>query len=269
MLVNGAKWLTFTKGYESNQRTRIRDVVLNSRDGFSRARDSSLNEPTGVIFEIRKQGGTDLIDYDSWKALDSSEIRLFKILGKWRTKAPLSWAGAQGWSPRSRLQTGRHGDSNEWNAPDGVLARADANRPSSAKSISFPLQGYRDIADPLHKNANLQVPFSVEVMVEAGKIASANNAFNAQATLIDGTRMDHDPSYASGKGVFALAESCVRFARPYRQDRVDQGREFPSLFNPYWTASLATESKAARILADGSKNLPFPVSTFFAKDTCS
>jgi hypothetical protein len=61
----------------------------------------------------------------------------------------------------------------------------------------------------------------------------------------------------------------VRFARPYRQDRADGAREFPSLFNPYWTASLATESKAARIVADGAKILPLPLSTFFGRDTCS
>jgi hypothetical protein len=34
------------------------------------------------------------------------------------------------------------------------------------------------------------------------------------------------------------------------------GMEYPSLFNPYWRASLATISKADRLLADLSKGIP-------------
>lgn len=268
MALNSAKWLSFTRGYENKQRTRIRDVTLDSRDGFSQARDTYFKEPTGLIFEIRKQGGTDLIDYDAWKGMDSSELRTVKVAGKWTGKVPLGWGGAQDYNPRLQRQIGVHGDINEWNDADGRLAQTEANG-AKAKNIRVPFQGYRDIANPAARNANLQVPFSVEVVIDASKIPTANSAFQAQTALINGSRIEQDPNYATGRGVFAMAESCVRFARPYRQDRADGAREFPSLFNPYWTASLATESKAARVLADGIKKLPPPVSTFFAKDTCS
>jgi hypothetical protein len=268
MALNSAKWLAFTQGYENKDRARIRAVTLDSRDGFSQAREKYFREPTGVIFEIRKQGGTDLIDYDAWKGLDSSELRTAKVFGKWTGRVPLGWGGAQDFNPRRQSRIGRHGNINEWNDADGRLAQAAANG-TKAKNIRVPFQGYRDIADPTVKNANLQVPFSVEVVIDSAKIPSANSAFQARAALIDGSQIEHDPHYAAGRGVFAMAESCVRFARPYRQDRADGAREFPSLFNPYWTASLATESKAARTLADTMKKLPVPISTFFAKDTCS
>lgn len=268
MVLNTAYWLAFTGQYEGNQRARIRDVTLNSRDGFSQARDKYFTEPTGVVFEIRKQGGTDLINYDTWKGMDSAELRTVKILGKWRGKVPMGWGGAQDFGTSKQTRIGTHGNINEWNSTDGKLAQKEANG-TKAKRIGIPFQGYRDIAKPNVKNANLYVPFSVEVVVGRANIASASSAFGAKTALTDGTTIEQDPNYADGKGVFALAESCVRFARPYRKDRSDGAREFPSLFNPYWTASLATESKAARFLANQTKGLSLPLATFFAADTCA
>lgn len=264
--LNTAKWVAFTKGYEGTQRSRMRDVTLDSRDGFSEARDHYFREPTGVVFEIRKQGGTDLVDY-TWKGMDSAELRTVKVFGKWTGRVPMGWGGAQDYSPRRQTRIGTHGEINEWNDDDGRMAQAEAN--TKAKSVGVPFQGYRDIANPGVKNANLQVPFSVEVVIDGANIATAKRAFNAQTALIDGTKLDQEPNYGAGRGVFAMAEGCVRFARPYHHDRTDGAREFPSLFNPYWTASLATESKAARTLVDGIKKLPVPISTFFGKDTCA
>jgi hypothetical protein len=269
MLLNLAKWTAFTNTYEGNNRARVRDVTLDSRDGFSQARDKYFKEPTGVIFEIRKQGGTDLINYDTWKGLDSSELRTAKVLGKWRGKVPMAWGGAQDFGTRRQTGIGRHGEINEWNTTDGQWARSEANSTAKAKRLGIPFQGYRDIANPKLKNMNLQVPFSVEVVIEGSNIATANSAFKAKSQLINGTQIEHDPDYAAGRGIYAMAESCVRFARPYRQGRADNAKEFPSLFNPYWTPSLATESKAARILVDGVKKLPPPLSTFFGTDTCA
>lgn len=269
MGLNTQKWLAFTKPYENNQRTRIRNVTLDSRDGFSQARDRMFGG--APFFEIRKQGGTDLINYDSWKGLDSAELRTVWVFGKWKSKVPMAWGGAQSYSPSKKTGIGTHGNINEWGHTDGNLARAEANG-SKAKNIAAPFQGYYDISNPQVKNANLQLPFSVEVMI-AGTgnpgIPTAKSAAGATATQLNGAQIDHDPNYAGGRGVYAMAESCVRFARPYRQNRADGAREYPSLFNPYWTASLATESKAARIIADGAKGLLPPLSMFFANDTCS
>jgi len=265
MLLNASKWLNLTKRYEGNDRTRIRTVTLDSRDGFTQARDKKWDDPTGVVFELRKQGGTDLLDYDSWKGLDSSQLRTVKIFGKWRGKASLGWGGAQSYS-RNRIDIGRHGNINEWGDWDGRLAQGVANN-AGAKNVRIPFQGYFDVRDTI-SHADLVLPFSVEVFVDKSRIPNASTALNAQTMLIDGTRLEQDPRYAADQGVYALAEACVRFVRPYGSDRADGAQELPSLFNPYWTASLATESKAARVAVDGFKRLPPPASTFFGKDTC-
>jgi len=268
MGLNAVRWEKFTAGYDNDRRTRIRNVTLDSRDGFSQSRDHYFREPTGVVFEIRKQGGTDLVDYDTWKGLDSSQLRELKIGGKWTGKTEMAWGGAQDYIQRRQTRIGTHGDINEWNDNDGRRARTDANR-NNQKQIGIGFQGYRDIADPDVKQADLQLPFSVEVLIEKQKLATANSAFDAKSVLIDGTRLEHDPHYADDRGVYAMGHGCVRFARPYRQDRADGGREYPSLFNPYWTASLATEGEVARAMADGFKKLPLPITTFFGTNNCS
>ncbi|WP_313707078.1 pilus assembly protein TadG-related protein [Massilia sp.] len=275
MASNTANWIAFTRPYEGKDRARIKAVTLDSRDGFSQNRDNTALA-LSPAFEVAKQGGTDLIDYDSWKALDSSELRTLKIAGKWTSKTPLAWGGAQSYAPTRKTGIGKHGEENKWNRSDGQRARTEANAmtPSffaraNAKSIAIPFQGYYDISNPKDKKADLQLPFSVEVVVPKADIPTGTSALHGKAALADGTQIEHDPNYAGGGGVYALAEACVRFARPYREDRADKAREFPSLFNPYWTASLATESPLARAWVDGRKGLIPPISTVFTKDTCS
>jgi hypothetical protein len=274
---NEKKWIEFTKGYEGkstgrvgkDERTRMREVTLNSRDGFTQARDWTAGLP--LAFQLRKQGGTDLLDFDSWKGLDSAELRTFwnPAKGDWSTKVPLGWGGAQSYSPRKISKVGRHGDINEWNDYDGRLANADANSRSKAKDIKLPFQGYRDISNPSVKDADLRLPFAVEVVIKGDKIPTAST-FGAKAKLSDWSTIEHDPHY-TGKdtGAFALAEACVTYARPYGGERRDGAKEFPSLFNPYWRASLATESRRSRSIVDATKGLP-PISALLGgTGTCS
>lgn len=268
MVSNMANWTQFTKRYEGQDRVRIKTVTLDSRDGFSQNRDNTALS-LGPVMEVAKQGGTDLIDYDSWKGLDSSELRTFKIAGKWTSKTPLAWGGAQSYAPTKKNGIGKHGEENDWGRFDGQRARAEANNAHAKKIGTSSFQPYYDIKNPKVKNADLQLPFSVEVVVSKTDIPTATSAWNGKAALVDGTQIEHDPNYAGGGGVYALAEACVRFARPYREDRADKAREFPSLFNPYWTASLGTESDLARAWVNGRKGLIPPISTVFTKDTCS
>jgi hypothetical protein len=137
---------------------------------------AALDEPYGVVFEIRKQGGTDLINYDSWKGLDSAELRTAKVAGKWIGKLPMGWGGAQDFNPSSQNRIGTHGNINEWNSQDGRDAQTEANSNIKAKNISVPFQGYHDIANPRVKNADLHIPFSVEVVIDSANILTTKIA---------------------------------------------------------------------------------------------
>ena len=264
---NQEKWNALTKNYErgsgglksADGRARLKEVTLASRDGFTRARDWKLGGKL-VQTQVRKQGGTDLIDYDAWKGLDSAEWRNIYIKD-WLIRIPLGWGGAQSYNPSVARNIGTHGNTNEWNDQDGRNARNMANdtNANAKKNNGGAFPGYRDISNPKLQDETLSVPFAVEVVIAGTAIPTANSVNNAKSLLSDGTLLEHDPHYASPSGgVYALAEACVSFERPYRGDRVDGHKEYPSLFNPYWRASLATESKMARVIVDSAKKL-FPV----------
>lgn len=275
-ITNEAKWLAFTKTYSkttgraaTDDRARMREVVLNSRDGFSQARDFKIGDPLGVIFELRKQGGTDLIDFDSWKALDSAELRSIKVPFKgWTVKVPVGWGGGQAYSPSSARRIGTHGNINEWTDADGRLASREANG-KNAKNVQVAFQGYRDVRDTKTKKADLRVPFAIEVLIKDTAIPTANSAFGAKATSVSGGAIEHDAHYvARAPGTYALAEACVSFSRPYGGERADGAVEYPSLFNPYWRASMATESRIARGVVDSIKGL-VPVGALLGSGSCT
>jgi hypothetical protein len=102
LVANGVAWTKFTETYTSGHgpagtkgdgRERLRAVTLDSRDGFSENRPAKL--PLLIVAEIRKQGGTDLVNYDAWKAMDSAAVCTFRFLGSCKS-APLGWGGRAG-----------------------------------------------------------------------------------------------------------------------------------------------------------------------------
>jgi hypothetical protein len=258
---NTLAWTALTDSYigtrggrvNTDRRTRLREVTLASRDGFTQSRDWSTGFP--FIFEFRKQGGTDLIDFDAWKGLDSSRLQTGWTPKGWLATVPMGWGGAQGYNPNKVSKIGTHGTTNDWNSNDGRRAQAEANG-KNAKNIQSPFPNYRDIKNPKVKDADLHVPFVVEVVVNKAQIKTSDDpAIQGKAILHDGRIVDPAPNFAGGNtGVYALSTACVRFSRPYGADRPG-GVEYPSLFNPYWRASLATNSALSRGIVDSLKGL--------------
>ena len=276
MATNELDWLAFTDTYTSahgpvgtsgDGRKRMRAVTLDSRDGFTRNRSWDWNL---IGAKVKKQGGTDLVNYDAWKGLDSACMGIIKC------NTPLAWGGAQAYKPKA-MGIGTHGDGAKWNRVDGKLARAEANAPAQSTALKFAFSNYRDLQDLTQaKTANQKIPFAVEVVIKDNKVPTANSSFGAKAMLTDGTKIEHDPQYATGNsGVYGLAEACVYFERPPGKpsdggaDRADEARELPSLFNPYWHASLATPSKRTRLEVGLSKTLPSVEAFFGGTGSCS
>ncbi len=266
MARDAIKWTAFTSSYSRSSgvvgtdgRTRLRAVTLDSRDGFSEARDKTWGAKPVAI--LRKQGGTDLLGFDSWKGLDSSQLDSIYFFG-WKVKAAVGWGGAQAYSKQMNGY-GRHGNINDWQSSDGqeAVTRSD-NTPNAARIKTGEFPGYRDLANmdarpAPQRVADVHLQFAVEVLIDKATVNTSVPALqHANTVLTDGTVIDHHSNFASGdKGVFALSEACIRFARPYGATRTG-GLEYPSLFNPYWRASLATVSRASRLFADVIKGLP-------------
>ena len=255
---NAVEWTRFTETYSGNGRKRLRAVTLDSRDGFTQNRSWELGFFLG---KVDKQGGTDLVNYDAWKAIDSAAVCTGVI--KCRPWVPVGWGGAQAYAPSPTSAIGTHGDGSDWNRNDGRLARGEANAKGQSSNLRMTFPGYRDLQDlnPASSN-NQKIAFAVEVFVAEKNVPTANHAFGAKATLTDGTALEYDPQYSGeSSGVYGLAEACVTFERSGNAKRSDGRAERPSLFNPYWRASLATPSRRTRVEAGAIKGLP-PIEAF-------
>lgn len=271
---NAVQWGQFTETYSQNNRPagtsgdgrkRMRQVTLDSRDGFTQDRAWDLNF---IIGKLDKQGGTDLVNYDAWKGLDS--VAMCTGIIKCRPWVPVGWGGAQAYAPRQANGIGTHGNGSDWNRADGRVARTEANSKKQATALSFVFSDYRDLQDlRTSRDARRKLPFAVEVLIADRDVPTMNRVSGAKAALTDGTAIEHDPQYAANGGVFGLAEACVSFERPVGAARVDGGTELPSLFNPYWRASLATPSRLTRGEAGAVKGIP-PIDAFVGGEgTCS
>jgi Putative Flp pilus-assembly TadE/G-like len=275
------QWSQFTESYNPgarnmgsrDRRARLREVILKSRDGFVQERDWRFR--MWPLFELRKQGGTDLIDYDTWKGLDSLEFRTDWnfVKSRWDTKIPIGWGGAQAYAPQKQTGRGTHGNINEWGDRDGRLAIGVSNDNDHAAALPQRLPGYRDLTAAQLAKATPRLPFTVEVVIDDVQ-TSGSPGMRAKAATLRGEALDMDPQAApvGGKGVYAMAAACIAFERPWhringveaglRQDRLV---EKPSLFNPYWRASMATPSNEASGAAAVAKGLP-RISSFFGRN---
>jgi hypothetical protein len=272
-VTNAYDWSKFTESYTSSKRPagtsgdgrkRLREVALNSRDGFSQNRSWHWDL---FVAQVDKQGGTDLVNYDAWKALDSAAMCTGVI--KCKPWVPMGWGGAQAYKPKAN-GIGTHGNGSDWNRVDGKLARTEANLSAQSNELPKAFPGYRDLQtlDP-KKTDQQKIPFAVEVVIRDSKVPTANSAFGAKVALTNGTTLEHDPHYATGNsGVYGLAEACVSFERPYNAPRAQGGTELPSLFNPYWRASLATPSRRTRLEVGATKALPAVEAFFGGAGSC-
>ena len=278
MAKNTVAWFAFTDTYTSAHRAgtsgdgrkRLRQVTLDSRDGFTENRKHEISFLK--LIEFRKQGGTDLVGFDAWKGMDSSGLCTSSLI-KSTVCVPMGWGGAQAYNPRVVYGLGKHGDGvwdNVKKRPDGTMAAAEANSKSQAIRLPQKFPDYRDLKDlNTSRSERQKISFAVEVMIADKNVPTANSAFNAKAALTDGTSIEHDPQYGpADAGVYGVSEACVYFERPHGAARTDNrfkhkpSNELPSLFNPYWHASLATPSADTRKIVGAFKKL-VPVDAFF------
>ena len=236
---NAARWRAFTVGHGrgGDERARLREVVMASRDGFTRSRSWTLGVP--ALAALRKRGGTDLIGYDSWRAMDTLALRVPSFFGT--REQPLAWKAAEN---RRRVEGGRgeHGGSYRDNPRSSRYAARDL----AAKNGYAGLPAYRDIRiEGSRQSAPLR--FDIELRQAGGTIATSDVALGGAATVVPGEEPKKvQPSYQSG-AVYALSTAQVTFRRPV--GRADHRSELASLFNPYWQARLAPVTRTERLAA--------------------
>jgi hypothetical protein len=256
---NSVAWLRLTSNYAGNQRTRNRDVVLRSRDGFSANRSSRFAPvPASLVVQLRKHGGTDMIGFDEWRGMDTFAMhnRRSVIFGRWRETLPVGWGGAQNHPRNSRSRgQGFHGGTYRENPNTSRLADGVRTRNPYRQTSYQGLARTRDISNP-NRRDDRTLEFVVEAQRGAANVETSDTALNAgEVPLWTGAMANHRPNLHNGQ-MYALGQAQVYFMRP--EGRRDGRREFPSLYNPYWQTRLAPVDRTSRTISAAQKRLPDP-----------
>ncbi|MFM2288486.1 MAG: hypothetical protein RL684_1629, partial [Pseudomonadota bacterium] len=234
---------SFTTGHarQGEQRVRLREVVMASRDGFTATRGWSIGfGPLG----LRKRGGSDLIGYDTWRGMDTLAHRAPTLFGS--SEHPIAWGAAENRARQSGAR-GFHGASWRDNPRTSRLA-------SNAMQSSTSYQGlpaYRDLAATRRSAASV-LRFELALSQSGATLATSDRVLGGPRTVVPGeAERGNDAAYSTdggNGGLLALSAAEVGFVRP--QGRRDGRRELPSLFNPYWQARLVPANAAQRATVD-------------------
>ena len=240
---------------QSEPFNRFRNVVMQSRDAFTWNRSQSTPGP----IKFATYGGTDMLEYNRWAALDTMQIKidLPSWLGIDDIDLAVGWGGAQavqryqrqrflpgfnnnrGW--RSPFDGRRHGIYGGMNARD-VVTRAAANDPNvsvhggQARNAYFTgyegLRDYHDLKTSEKGTPGSGPVFTVEATVDMAEARTSNTVGLAKGRMELPERTERMSSLASAEVYFERPVTLALFRR------ADGKREWGSLFSPYWQARL-------------------------------
>lgn len=233
------EWLRFASFYGGSFRWRQRDVVHRSLDGFSSDRRYTLSPVLGTsLVRFEKRGGTELVDFDNWRGLDTMSLHARRgvLFGSIRERTPIAWGASESGQPS--FSRGEHGDSYRRNPRASRLADRAVRR--SAGYLGLPSlydlsAAQRDSFSP----PRILVRVTLDDSSRRG--AKALLGFTSVPTLTGREQRLE----ASAPRWFAESAATTPFERPH--PRLDGARELPSLFSPFWRASLVSLTSDERI----------------------
>ena len=254
----------FTKTYGragggSAERERLADTVMRSRDQFTTARGFEHETPSflrtivGRHGKLVKRGGTDLVNFDEWQAVDTMAAHTReRRCGKFRT----SWCGWEenpiAYAARSQTGAIRSGGSGR-EVTYGESVQANPETTSEALSGNVDLRtkfslawtGLSDNQDlrDLDAGADHRVGLSFFVSKPENTSRSAGRNPNVRPA----GQLGVFDSAAPGNLIASLSRAEVFFVRP--EARPDGRRELASLYSPYWQARLVAPTMLDRVYA--------------------
>jgi hypothetical protein len=252
---------------------RYANVVMEARDGFTAQRNGDL------LGFIHKRGGTDLVSYNRWVAMDSLQAKI-KIFIFTLFKAPLAWGGAAAVHENSGASFANLADAdNGWTSPydndrghvapyNGGKDNSDAGQnarkhPATPSNDAAILTGYTGLHSYEDISANRAVaPYDAKGSADVGPIFSVlveqsmtDVRTTSNVTGLGGPPDLTVPDQAQNGKMTAIASAQIYFnrPRPLFARNADGRRELGNLFSPYWQARLTdtpTSVKAAIFTTD-------------------
>ena len=261
------------KQYTEKERERMAQVVVSSADSFITNRSTKNIVPKVVVlpdgwgeFRIHKAGGTELVDLDEWKGVDTLSIHYhYKKLRKWgKVKkyvdevTPVGWgsAAASALGTDEAKNSGSYGKASTINPKARKYAENNIPnywdpRSSSASLTGVGIPNFYELRDL--KNTDTVFPLVVSVKKSKNKIKTVNRNSNLKISK-DFSVLDNydelEQSSVSNGDMQALTKAEVYFQRPWGMevsaDNKIINREKGSLFSPYWQIRLNDDMDATK-----------------------
>jgi hypothetical protein len=250
---------TFTKSWSGDDRERLKQVAMRSRDEFTRERNWTIDgHGIGVRHpSLKKRGGTDLVGYDEWRGVDTLELHGQRFgCGRFRLswcddiKEPIGWGGIEVDAGGDDAGRGYHGNAYGENPTTANKSDEVMRQPKYAVYTGLP--SVREIADvdPDHEAVT---GITVRVWKKQADTLTSGGA----ATLKPSGALQVFDDHPANGDMVAMSRAQVFFDRI--SPRADSKTELGSLYNPYWRVRLVaplTADKAYAATKQGGLVLP-------------
>lgn len=241
----------FTKAYSGQERTRFADVTSRSRDPFTRERNWTIDSFDIPLLRrdgaLKKRGGTELIGFDEWRAVDTLELhgRRFgcgKLKLSWcdDIQTPIGWGAVNVNAGGGDAGRGHHGNAYGENGRTAGIADSDMREPLIYKFSGIPTsRDLRDLDPKAERSTHLTL------LVSKSQAALMTSGGAAQAKPAGDLALFNDKP--AGGQLMALSRAEVFFDRIAA--RADGKSEIASLYNPYWRVRLVAPTAGDKVYA--------------------
>jgi len=265
------RFYDFVDRYEDDERTRFAEVAVASakQDGFVRRRSWMLPGLTGSpCYDIPdllvRAGGTDLIGFDEWKAMDTLSEHIwfvyYGICGIY--EMPAGYAQTEA-ADNSASDT-------DWTRYDSArIQNPGAGFMASNNSESWGYSGlpkFYDLSeDYLDKEEkDLVVRYAVGLRRKIAETRTSEGVAQVKSSMAENRLAralnNYHAAPAAKSELVAASAVEVYFDRgsdnPYGSGTFGKPREIGSLFNPFWQVHLVSVDADERMLAVSNAVLP-------------
>jgi Putative Flp pilus-assembly TadE/G-like len=259
----------FVRQYPDNERTRFREVTVSARntDNFLRERRwtsrSLLPEPSCLSVlqwrqnEVRRRGGTELLGFDEWQAVDTQSFhQYFRRKSRCRQREiPTGVAGEESFKADQSPGAASFGRSRN----DNRAAHFRALSASTGSAAGYSgLPHYYDLNQIWLKDRPEDEPrllYGVRLTRNRTELRTTDGNTGQIRTQAN-SRIGAYKSAVAGDVMAAASASEVFFERPpgagiNRFGGTTRPRELGSLFNPYWQVRLTASNAVSEWTRQG------------------
>ena len=256
------------KQYTERERQRMADVVWSSADPFITNRSKNDILPRLILapggwneYRIHKAGGTELVQLDEWKGVDTLSIHhYYKRIKRFRIRSqhdemPIGWGSALG----SQLGEDKASRSGSYGGASSINPKSRKYSEDNTPEWDVRNNGdeIRGVGIPkFYELRNLEnkdpiFPFVVSVKKSRNQLETANRNSNLQVgrnfTVLDNYDALERGSLSNGD-MQAITQAEVYFQRPWELEVTGNqiNHEYGSLFSPYWKVRLADDMDATK-----------------------